>query len=120
MKLEEPVSSLDSLILHSSWSISLLPGLSPANHTMSLAGSLSASPFLGGIDWAHAYIGLAAFLVFAFVTFTVLLSSRKSKLDYNTGIGTYLKFIYATFLKPHDKSGEGQQGALESFYKTQV
>lgn len=87
---------------------------------MSLVGSLSASPFLGSIDWAHAYIGFAAFLVCAFVTFTVLLSSRKSKLDHNTGIFSYFKFIYATFLKPHDKSGEGQQDALESFYKTQV
>lgn len=87
---------------------------------MNLVGSLSASAFRGSVDWAHAYIALAAFLVCAFVAFTVLLSFKKSKVDYNTGAFTYLKFIYATFLKPHDKGGDSQQDALESFYKTQV
>lgn len=87
---------------------------------MSLVGSLSGKPFLGSIDWAHAYIGLAAFLVCVFVAFTALLSSRKSKVDYNNGVFTYVKFVYATFFKPHDNCGDGQQGALESFYKTQV
>ncbi|RJE23871.1 hypothetical protein PHISCL_03783 [Aspergillus sclerotialis] len=87
---------------------------------MSLVGSLSASAFRGSVDWAHAYIALAAFLVCAVVAFTVLLSSRKSKVDYNAGVFTYFKFVYATFLKPHDKGGSSQQDALESFYKTQV
>lgn len=72
------------------------------------------------MDWAHAYIATAAFLVCTFIVFVALLSSKKSKVDYNSGIFTYLKFAYATFLKPHDKGGDGQQGALESFYKTQV
>ncbi|KAF8740185.1 hypothetical protein AX14_008370 [Amanita brunnescens Koide BX004] len=49
------------------------------------------------------------------------LNSQKGKLHCNYGIFVYLKFIYANFLKPHDKSGgQGQQHALESFYKTQA
>ncbi|RJE16822.1 hypothetical protein PHISCL_10841, partial [Aspergillus sclerotialis] len=36
------------------------------------------------------------------------------------GLFTYLKFAYATFLKPHEKGADGQQDALESFYKTQA
>lgn len=50
----------------------------------------------------------------------MMLSSQKRKIDYNSGVFTYLKFAYATFLKPHEKHGNGQQDALESFYKTQV
>jgi betaine lipid synthase len=38
----------------------------------------------------------------------------------NKGIFTWLKYIYANILKPHEKGADGQQGALESFYKTQV
>lgn len=87
---------------------------------MSLAGSASASSFVGSMDWAHAYIAVAAFLVCVVVAFVALLSSKKSKIDYNSGIFTYLKFAYATFLKPHEKGVDGQQDALESFYKTQV
>ncbi|KFX94751.1 hypothetical protein O988_06138, partial [Pseudogymnoascus sp. VKM F-3808] len=34
---------------------------------------------------------------------------------------SFLRFFYACFLKPHEKSGEnGQQDALESFYKAQA
>lgn len=86
--------------------------------------SLSSS--LGGaanrMDWLYAYIAGTAFLVCGLVTVVLLLSSQKQKDDFkkNGGPLTYLKFIYATFLKPHDKTGNGQQDALESFYKTQV
>jgi len=72
------------------------------------------------MDWLHVYIAGVALLVFALVALVLLVSSQQLKVDLNQGVFTYLKFIYASFLKPHDKSVEGQQGALESFYKTQV
>lgn len=72
------------------------------------------------MDWLHVYIAGAAFLVFALVGMVLLLSSQQVKFDLNQGIFTYLKFIYASFLKPHDNKVEDQQGALESFYKAQV
>ena len=72
------------------------------------------------MDWLHVYIAGVAFLVCALVAIVLLASSKQLKIDSNSGIFTYLKFIYASFLKPHDKSAEGQQDALESFYKTQV
>ncbi|KAJ1707908.1 Protein of unknown function DUF3419 [Aspergillus oryzae] len=87
--------------------------------------SLSSSS-LGGVanrmDWLYAYIAGTAFLVCGLVAVVHLLSSQKQKADFNKngGLFTYVKFIYATFLKPHDKSGNGQQDALESFYKTQA
>ena len=82
----------------------------------------SSSPvgsLLNSVDPQYAYIAGTAFLVFALVAAILLYSFRKQKVDYNSGIFTYLKFIYASFLKPHEK-GDGQQDALESFYKTQV
>lgn len=72
------------------------------------------------MDWLHVYIAGAAFLVCALVALVLLASSKQVKVDLDSGIFTYLKFVYASFLKPHDKSAEGQQDALESFYKTQV
>jgi betaine lipid synthase len=72
------------------------------------------------MDWLHVYIAGAAFLVFALVALVLLVSSQQLKPDLNQGVFTYLKFIYASFIKPHDKGAEGQQDALESFYKTQV
>lgn len=72
------------------------------------------------MDWLHIYIAGAAFLVFALVTVVLFVSFQQVKLDLNHGIFTYLRFIWASFLKPHDKEAEGQQDALESFYRTQV
>jgi betaine lipid synthase len=72
------------------------------------------------MDWLHVYIAGAAFSVFALVGFVLLVSFQQFKIDMDHGPLTYVKFIWASFLKPHDKSVEGQQGALESFYKTQV
>lgn len=72
------------------------------------------------MDWLHVYIAGVAFLVFALVASVLLVSSKQIKVDLSSGAITYLKFIYASFLKPHDKGAEGQQDALESFYKTQV
>lgn len=72
------------------------------------------------MDWLHLYIAGVASLVFAFVALVLLVSFQPIKVDLNHGAFTYLKFIWANFLKPHDKAAEGQQDALESFYKTQV
>ncbi|KAJ5194207.1 Protein of unknown function DUF3419 [Penicillium cf. griseofulvum] len=71
------------------------------------------------MDWMHIYIIGAALLVFALVGLVLLVSSQHIKVA-NTGAGPYLKFIWANFIKPHDKKAGGQQDALESFYKTQA
>lgn len=71
------------------------------------------------MDWMHVYIVGAAVLVFALVGLVLLISSQHIKVA-NSGVGPYLKFIWANFIKPHDKKAGGQQDALESFYKTQV
>jgi hypothetical protein len=72
------------------------------------------------MDWLHVYIAGAAFSVFALVALVLLVSFQPVKIDLNHGVFTYLKFIWASFLKPHDRQAEDQQDALESFYKTQV
>ncbi|KAJ9486897.1 hypothetical protein VN97_g6419 [Penicillium thymicola] len=71
------------------------------------------------MDWMHVYIVGAAVLVFALVGLVLLVSSQHIKVA-NTGVGPYLKFIWANFIKPHDQKAGGQQDALESFYKTQA
>ncbi|RDW90779.1 class I SAM-dependent methyltransferase [Aspergillus mulundensis] len=86
--------------------------------------SLASGPagFLqSGLDRLYVSIAGTAFFVCALVAIVLFAASQKrSKVDYNNGIFTYLKFIYASFLKPHDKGGSGQQDALESFYSTQA
>ncbi|KAJ5640869.1 hypothetical protein N7528_000494 [Penicillium herquei] len=72
------------------------------------------------MDWLHFYIAGAALLVFALVGVVLLVSFQQVKVDMDQGPLTYLKFIWANFLKPHDKSVLHQQDALESFYRTQA
>ncbi|KAJ5408129.1 hypothetical protein N7509_002012 [Penicillium cosmopolitanum] len=72
------------------------------------------------MDWLHVYIAGAAFLVFALVALVLFVSFQQVKIDLNHGVFTYLKFIWASFLKPHDSQAGDQQDALESFYKTQA
>ncbi|KAH8424584.1 uncharacterized protein LDX57_002331 [Aspergillus melleus] len=83
-------------------------------------GSSPLAELVSRMGWHHVYIAGTAVLVVALVAVVLFLSSRRGKIDYNSGIFPYVKFVYANFLKPHQESGEGQQGALESFYKTQV
>ncbi|KAJ6064315.1 hypothetical protein N7499_012995 [Penicillium canescens] len=71
------------------------------------------------MDWMHVYIATAAFSVFALVALVLFVSSQQVKIA-NTWAGPYLKFIWANFIKPHDKKAGDQQDALESFYKTQA
>ena len=51
----------------------------------------------------------------------MILSAPKTSTK-SDGLGTYARFFYASFLKPHtgDGADTGQQAALESFYKAQV
>jgi hypothetical protein len=82
-------------------------------------------PGLGFHDMGspHTSIAIASFAVCVLVVSVLLISFRRGKIDYITGLPSIFKFVYASFLKPHDRDhgGEGgQQHALESFYKTQV
>ena len=72
------------------------------------------------MDPLHLYIAVVAFAIFALVALVQLLSNKQIKVNMDKGVLTYVKFVYATFLKPHDKGASGQQDALESFYSTQV
>ena len=58
------------------------------------------------------------------VIFALTFSSSNTQVeDENlSGFRSFLRFIYACFLKPHTGDGqiEGQQAALESFYKAQA
>ncbi|KAK1139279.1 hypothetical protein N8T08_001125 [Aspergillus melleus] len=85
-----------------------------------LEGSSPVAELVSLMGWHHVYIAGTAVLVVALVAVVLFLSSRRGKINYNSGIFPYVKFVYANFLKPHQESGEGQQGALESFYKTQA
>ncbi|KAH0561936.1 hypothetical protein GP486_003354 [Trichoglossum hirsutum] len=63
---------------------------------------------------------LLALLVFAI--FAIALSRWKSDDESPHTLYSYLRFFYASFLKPHtgDRPGGSQQDALESFYKAQA
>lgn len=56
------------------------------------------------------------------VVFTITFrSSQKEDDEKLSAFGSFLRFFYASFLKPHTgDSGNGQQDALESFYKAQA
>lgn len=82
-------------------------------------------PFLGsgrnGWSLPHLQIAAAAVFVVALVSSVLLFVLRKPKMKHDSAIYTYFKFFYASFVKPHESHGQGdQQRALESFYKTQV
>ena len=66
---------------------------------------------------------LAFFVVIAFVArFSVTFISGSKRSEVTSGLATFTRFFYASFLKPHSGDGAitGQQAALESFYKAQV
>ncbi|PGH16626.1 hypothetical protein AJ80_05128 [Polytolypa hystricis UAMH7299] len=90
-----------------------------------MASPVVGVPHLGALrnGWSilHLQIGISALFVVGLIVSVVFFSSRKPQLDTDSGILSYLKFVYATFLKPHGSHGHGsQQLALESFYKTQA
>lgn len=69
------------------------------------------------------YVVGATLLLLVGILFAI--NSRPSKKVGDEGASTFASFLwffYASFLKPHtgDGDGNGQQDALESFYKTQA
>jgi hypothetical protein len=81
-------------------------------------------PILNLVRDPHTRIFLVgATLVFLIsIVFAITLwRAEKDKEEQGTFI-SFLRFFYASFLKPHtgDGTGNGQQDALESFYKAQA
>ncbi|KAE8443270.1 hypothetical protein EG329_002058 [Mollisiaceae sp. DMI_Dod_QoI] len=64
----------------------------------------------------------ATIVVLIGIIFTATLHSPKKEDDENpSAFNSFLRFFYASFLKPHTGDvGNGQQDALESFYKAQA
>jgi betaine lipid synthase len=68
-------------------------------------------------------VGVTLVLLIGVIFTTTFLSSVKKEDDENpSALTSFLRFFYASFLKPHtgDGTGNGQQDALESFYKAQA
>ena len=71
----------------------------------------------------HVFLLLAFFAVIALTArFSIPIISGHKQSKAFSGLATFARFFYASFLKPHNGDGEvtGQQAALESFYKAQV
>lgn len=69
------------------------------------------------------YLGGATLFLLVGIIFTLILRpSSKEKEENPSTFESFLRFFYASFLKPHngDGTGNGQQDALESFYKAQA
>lgn len=69
------------------------------------------------------YLVGASLVVLIGVIFATTLRSSSKVTDENLGtFSSFLRFFYASFLKPHTGDGteNGQQDALESFYKAQA
>jgi betaine lipid synthase len=66
-------------------------------------------------------VGATLVLLIA-VIFAVTLRPAKQDEENQNTFTSFLRFFYASFLKPHtgDGTGNGQQDALESFYKAQA
>lgn len=56
-----------------------------------------------------------------FAALALLVAYVTNSVDFpGFGLSSYLKFVWVNFLKPHEKTSDGQQSALESFYAAQV
>lgn len=78
---------------------------------------------LRGPDTLYLSIAMTAMLVLALIASVLIIFSYVSKVNAERGFFSFVKFFYASFLKPHDPDTTGQGGqqyALESFYRTQV
>ena len=69
--------------------------------------------------------GILLFAVCFIFTFALIseLDLQTLRFSFHTPpqVRILLKFVYVNFFKPHEKNGlQGQQGALESFYRAQV
>lgn len=66
---------------------------------------------------------LFLFIAVIFITIITTFTSKSSEQEETpSALKSFLKFFYASFLKPHNGDGteNGQQDALESFYKAQA
>ena len=71
----------------------------------------------------QAFILVAFFAIIALAArFSITTVFGLQQFAVPSGLATYAKFFYASFLKPHSGDGAitGQQAALESFYRAQV
>lgn len=68
------------------------------------------------------YIVGAAILLLLGAVFSLTFLAKSRKNENPGAVVSFLRFFYASFLKPHtgDGTGNGQQDALESFYKAQA
>lgn len=66
-------------------------------------------------------VGASLVLLIGFI-FAVVFRSPKEDEENPSTLTSFFRFFYASFLKPHtgDGTGNGQQDALESFYKAQA
>ncbi|KAH8819166.1 hypothetical protein F5884DRAFT_657384 [Xylogone sp. PMI_703] len=74
----------------------------------------------------HAQILLAGATSFALIgivfasTFVRKSKKTPAEVEEPSAVTSFLRFFYASFLKPHEKDVANQQDALESFYKAQA
>jgi betaine lipid synthase len=82
------------------------------------------SPILNLARDPHSRIILvgATLILLIGVIFAITFRQAKKDEEEQNTLVSFLRFFYASFLKPHtgDRSGNGQQDALESFYKAQA
>lgn len=65
--------------------------------------------------------GVSIILLLGIIFATTFKSTKKDEDADPSAWTSFVRFCYACFLKPHDKNNEnGQQAALESFYKAQA
>lgn len=67
-------------------------------------------------------VGATLVLLIGVIFAVTSIPSKKTDDENLSTFSSYLRFFYASFLKPHsgDGTGNGQQDALESFYKAQA
>ncbi|TVY29960.1 hypothetical protein LHYA1_G001282 [Lachnellula hyalina] len=68
------------------------------------------------------FVGATLFILISIILTLSLRRSSKENKEIPSAFESFLRFFYASFLKPHsgDGTGNGQQDALESFYKAQA
>jgi hypothetical protein len=87
----------------------------------SITGSHTFSLGSARFSGLHLTIFLVAIFVVLFVGLTISAGLASAKGFSDSKLVSYSKFFYASFLKPHQSTSDGdQQSALENFYETQV
>ena len=73
-------------------------------------------------DHISLIIAGSSIVLFLFAAFFCTFFQQQSQKLSESSLYSYLKFVYACFIKPHrnERNVTGQQAALESFYKAQV